>query len=298
MKFVYAGLPLGALRLAAAGFRPHVICLGHPDAPGARRVRRRLGTSALLLARPNLCDSGIVRAILSTEPQVLLSWFWPQRIPASLLAQLPRGGYGVHPSLLPRWRGPDPYFWAVYQGDLETGVSVHRLDETYDTGAIVVQDRLAIRPSDNAWQLARRLDTLGLERLCWLARQLEGGAAIPQTPQNAAAASEAPRPSADLLAIDWSQPAEHIVRLVRAAAPYPGASAELGGAEVDVLDASLCSVSLPRALAPSEAVSYAGRVVVQSGAGGVVILKVRTEAGELLRGAEVARLFGRGLSPL
>jgi methionyl-tRNA formyltransferase len=298
LKFAYAGLPLGALALAAAGFCPQVICLGHTEAPGARRVRRLLGRSALLLARPNLRDSEVMRAILSGRPQVLLSWFWPQRIPAALLARLPHGGYGVHPSLLPRWRGPDPYFWAIYRGDPETGVTVHRLDTEYDTGAIVAQDRVAVDTSENAWQLARRLDGLGLSRLCWVAQQLAHGAPLAETPQEAGAATSAPRPSAEVLAIDWSKPADQIVRLVRAAAPYPGATAALADAEVDIVEAALCPASLPRALAPSEAVSLDGRVVIQSGSGGVVLLKVRTDTGALLRDAHVARLFRRGLSRL
>src|SRR5687767_9769653 len=123
LRIAYVGLPLGALALAQAGFTPDLIGLGHPDAPGARRVRRVLGRRALVLGRPDLHAGALQAALASVQPDVLLSWFWPQRIPEAVLTLPPLGAYGVHPSLLPRWRGPDPYFWALYQGDTETGVT-------------------------------------------------------------------------------------------------------------------------------------------------------------------------------
>ena len=69
----------------------------------------------------------------------------------AVLEVAPLGAIGVHPSLLPRHRGPDPYFWAIESGDLETGVTAHRLEEEYDTGAILAQRRLAIDASWNSW---------------------------------------------------------------------------------------------------------------------------------------------------
>jgi methionyl-tRNA formyltransferase len=298
LRITYVGLPLGALALAAAGFPPLAICLGHSDAPGARRVRRRLGAGALVLSRPNLADPGVQRALASTEPDLLLSWFWPKRIPEAVLDLAARGAYGVHPSLLPRWRGPDPYFWAIRSGDPETGVSLHQLLPEYDTGGVLQQERLAIDPAENAWSLARRLDRLGLPLLVEAARRLSLRQPWPAVAQDPQRVTLAPRPDDEALAIDWSQPADEILRLVRAAAPYPGASAELGSASVELLSARLVPGGLPDALEPAEAVLIGGEVAVQTGRGGLLLEHVRDAHGNALHGSAIQALFPGGMSVL
>jgi methionyl-tRNA formyltransferase len=298
LRITYVGLPLGALALARAGFPPSTICLGHGDAPGARRVRRTLSRRALLLTQPDLSDQGVQRALASAESELLLSWFWPKRIPPAVLSLSKHGAYGVHPSLLPRWRGPDPYFWAILAGDRETGVSLHALEAEYDTGAVLQQEKLAIEPHENAWSLARRLDRLGLPLLVEAARRVarnEPGAAFAQDPL---AVTLAPRPDDEELAIDWSRPADGILRLVRAAAPYPGASAELGDALVEVIAARRAPSALPKALRPAEAVLVGDEVAIQTGDGGVILERVRDATGALWHGRAVRGLFPGGLSPL
>lgn len=288
---------MGAWLLARAGFYPQLICLGHLDTPGARRVRRQLGQRALILGQPDLRAPAIVERFRDLAPDALLSWFWPKQIPASILA-LPRlGAYGVHPSLLPRWRGPDPYFWTLYAGDPHAGVSLHALEAEYDTGAVIMQQRLRVAEGDDAWSLARRLDRLSIALLLEAARALrDGDAPLNGAAQPNAGTSQAPAPEESLLSIDWSADAAQIVRLIRAAAPNPGALAELADTTVEVLRARLCPRQLPRALEPAEAVWLDGGVVVQTGAGAVALDRVRTEDGEIVSGAEIARLFAGELA--
>jgi methionyl-tRNA formyltransferase len=296
VRFAYFGLPLGALTLARHGLAPSVVVLGHTDAPGARRVRRQLARDALLLARPELDDSGVQRAIASAAGDALLSWFYPKQIPASLLRRFPRGAFGAHPSLLPRWRGPDPYFWALYQGDLETGVSLHRLEAEYDTGAVIEQEALSIESRDDGFRLAKRLDRPSLRLLLSCAQRLQAGEALAGEPQDERRVTLAPRPEPELLEIDWEAPAAEVVRLVRAAAPYPAANCELGSEVVDVLEAELYLRPLPRALQPYDAVWTPLGLVVRAGDAGVLIKRVRDDAGTLLRGSELTRLFPEGLT--
>ena len=298
LKIAYFGLPLGALCLANAGFVPRVICLGHPDANGERRVRRRLSGRALTLGRPDLEDAGVQRALASCQPDVILSWFWPRRIPASVLALARRGAFGAHPSLLPLWRGPDPYFWAIYAGDRETGVSLHRLDAEYDTGAVVAQRSIAIAPDDNAWTLAKKLDRPSLALLVECATRLARGEVLAGSAQDHAQATEAPAPDAQGLAISWQRPVAAILRLIRAAAPYPGATAELGEHEVEIVGARAFAPALPRALQPADAVLSSAGVVVAARDGGILLEHVRMETGAELRGEQIAQLFESGLSRL
>jgi methionyl-tRNA formyltransferase len=276
VRILYLGLPLGALHLGRAGFWPDLACIGHPDAAGMRRLRRVLGPRrALLLGRPDLDDPAVQETLAAARPDVLLSFFWPRRIPAAVLALPARGAFGTHPSLLPRWRGPDPYFWTIARGDVETGVTLHRLAGDYDTGPIVAQRTLAVPDGIDAWRLARRLDRPALQLLAECASRLARGEPLAGTPQDDALATWAPAPSAQELAIDWHRPAGEIVRLVRAAAPFPGATALLPEGLVRVVEARVAREPPPRALEPAEAWQTPEGLAVRAADLGVLL--VRTE---------------------
>ncbi len=308
VRFLYFGLPIGAEVLRRNGFVPVVASFGH-RLPGLLRARARLASRAfepraaqhpslapaplerpLLLAKPDLRDPGVVRALASARPEVILSWFWPQRIPEEVLALAPRGAFGVHPSLLPRHRGPDPFFHAIRQGDAETGVTLHRLDGQYDTGRIVAQLRTPIRPDENAWHLARRLDRPSLALLVEAARRLSAGEALEGEPQDERLATSAEQPDEEALAIDWDEPADAILRLIRAAAPAPMACALLGDELAFVARAVRHEGPVPSVLLPGEALRTPEGVVVVCGEGAIRLLEVEDEAGERYRGVEIDRL--------
>lgn len=291
LRIAYFGLPLGALALGRAGFTPRVVALGHVDQPGARRVRRRLSQHSLVLGQPDLGEPSIVGALAAAKPDVILSWFWPKRIPGHVLALAPAGGFGVHPSLLPRWRGPDPYFWALVSGDPWTGVTLHRLDETYDTGRIVAQASVPIAPHHNGWTLAKALDAPSLRLLLDAAARLSRGEALEGIPQDDALASDAPQPDAQTVAIDWQSTCADIERLVRAARPYPGATLQVEDAVLELLKVRRFCEPLPRALEPGDAVLTPDGVVIVASDGGLVLSEVRLEDGELYQGSEIAGLF-------
>lgn len=285
MRILYLGLPLGAEVLRRSGFAPDVVCIGHLDANGRRRLRRRL-PRALLLGAPSLEDPAIVELLASARCDLILSWFWPKKIPATVLALAP--AFGVHPSLLPRWRGPDPYFWAIRAGDRETGVTLHRLEPEYDTGRVVAQRSLSIAWNDDGWSLARKLDRPSLGLLIECARRFRAGDAMLGAPQDEALATEAPQPEEEALALDFDRPASEIERWVRAARPEPGARAELGESLVTFLDVSVDDVSPPGGLEIGEAWIAGGVVRIRCGEGVLRVDRVRDEDDEGLEKSEEA----------
>lgn len=298
MRILYLGLPLGAAVLLRAGHAPVACAIGHPDAPGMTRLRRRLPRETLLLGRPSLEDAAVRAALASTRYDVLLSWFWPRRIPLGLIEGAVRGAFGVHPSLLPRWRGPDPYFHAIAAGDLTTGATLHRLAEGYDTGPVVARVALPIRAGDTAWTLARRLDRPSLGLLVTCADVLAAGLDLRGEPQDEALATPAPRPTDDELALRFAEEdADALERRVRAAAPEPGAGALLEETLVTVQQARVWTGSFPSALLPGEAFvaqhGIAGtRVVVRARRGGLLLERVRVEDDDrVLEGAAIASLL-------
>ncbi|MFW5925387.1 MAG: methionyl-tRNA formyltransferase [Myxococcota bacterium] len=282
VRILYLGLPLGALHLARHGFVPAAVAVGHPDAPGMRRLRRRLGPrGVLLLGRPDLASPQVQATLRAARPDALLSFFWPRRVPREVLEGVPLGAFGTHPSLLPRWRGPDPYFWAIRSGDAVTGVTLHRLSADYDTGAIVDRRVVPVGEAD-AWRLARRLDGPALDLLVQCAERLSAGERLQGTPQDPALATPAPAPRDADLEIDWRRPDAEIVRLVRAAAPHPGAHTRIGHTPVTVLEARPTGDPPPAALQPAEAWQTSGGLAVRAGRGAVHLIRVRTAAGRMV----------------
>jgi methionyl-tRNA formyltransferase len=141
---------------------------------------------------------------------------------------------GVHPSLLPKYRGAAPVAWALLNGETATGVTIFRLNERLDAGEVLLQERVPIRPGEPADSLSGRLARLGADALVTaLDRIAEGGAQF--VPQDDAGASLAPKLTKAQGRIDWRQPAEAIERLVRATTPWPGATTAWHGEALKVL---------------------------------------------------------------
>jgi methionyl-tRNA formyltransferase len=304
VRFLYFGLPLGAEVLRRAGFVPQVASFGHRMS-GLRRVRARLAplvlptdrTSAplatehpLLLFKPDLDDPSVVQTLASARPDAILSWFWPTRIPEAVLSLAPRGAFGVHPSLLPRHRGPDPYFHAIRAGDAETGVTLHRLEAAYDTGHVVAQRRVPITERDDAWRLARKLDRPSLALLVECAERLSRGEALDGLVQDESLATEAPQPTEEELCLDWDASADEIVRLVRAAAPAPMVSTLLGDELVFVRRAVRYEPEIPDVFEPGDALRTPEGIVVVAGQGAVRLVEVEREDGERVRERDIDRL--------
>lgn len=154
----------------------------------------------LELGGPNIPD-----ALAALHFDAITVACFSRRLPASLL-RLPRlGCLNVHPSLLPAHRGPDPLFWIFHDGDEAGGVTIHLMDEGFDTGPIVLRENVALSDGTTEAMLdlvcARRGGELLAEALFGLdARTLQ-----PQ-PQNAAHASYQSWPTEDdyIITPAWS----------------------------------------------------------------------------------------------
>lgn len=269
LRIAFFGLPLAALLLDADGHDLRVVVLSPIEAPGRRRLVRKLGAARVLDAAD--ADDGLAARLAAAEIDLLVSWFWTRRLPESVLDAARLGGIGVHPSLLPRHRGPNPFFWAIDSGDATTGVTVHRLSDEYDRGDTLAQIEVPIEERD-AWQLARALDRpslIGLRRV--VAAIAEGRAPIASR-QDEARATWAPEPDGVLLRADWSWPRARVLRRIRALSPVPGLALEMRGVRFFVTRASACDC--PEPLEPGEAAVVGDppeRVVVRAGDGGVGI---------------------------
>lgn len=148
-------------------------------------------------------------------------------IPKEIL-EIPKfGALNIHPSLLPRWRGPSPIQYTILHGDAEAGVTLMKIDEQMDHGPILAQQKLeAINnqlPVNQATykELHDELARIGAELLIeTLPKYLSGE--ITSVPQDDAKATFSKLLRKDDGRADWKKPAEEIERRVRALNPWPG----------------------------------------------------------------------------
>ena len=143
-------------------------------------------------------------------------------LPKPILAAPRFGCLNIHASLLPRWRGAAPIQRALMAGDAETGITIMQMDEGLDTGPILLQERLAIGPDDDAGILHDKLASLGARLIL---RALDGLAtsALAAQPQPCAGITYAAKLTRDDEWLDWRRSAEDLARQVRALSPRPGA---------------------------------------------------------------------------
>ncbi len=151
-----------------------------------------------------LNDPGFLTLLASFAPDVICVACFSRRLPPGVV-RLPRlGCLNVHPSLLPDNRGPDPLFWTFRRGEAFTGVTVHLLDEGFDSGPIVIQKAMDIPAGTTEAALEARLATLGGKLLARAVEGLATGALHP-TPQDTTRATGYGWPQDDDYVIDLRQ---------------------------------------------------------------------------------------------
>jgi methionyl-tRNA formyltransferase len=139
------------------------------------------------------------------------------------------GPINIHPSLLPKYRGPSPIQWALLNGDAETGITFIRMNEKMDAGNILYQEPMTIDPGDNVITLTDRLAKRSAKILSSFLQKVDAEGLQEGTVQDHARATFTPILTKEMGRIEWSQNAEQIVRQVRALVAWPTAYAFLDG---------------------------------------------------------------------
>jgi methionyl-tRNA formyltransferase len=114
-------------------------------------------------------------ALRDARPDVILSFHFDQIFTLETLALAPLRGMNIHPSLLPRHRGPIPAFWALQEGSGATGISIHRIAARIDTGEVLAQRAHALPPGVSASTAARLLHEAALPMIGEVLRALAQG---------------------------------------------------------------------------------------------------------------------------
>lgn len=233
MRAIFAGTPdfaVPTLRAMLKAGHEVALVITQPDRPAGRG--RKLGptpvkTCAIENAVPVLQPKSInapesVAVIRHLEPDVLVTEAFGQKLLAEVLSVPKLGGFNVHASLLPRYRGAAPINWAILNGEDRTGVSIIRMGREIDAGEILEQESLPIEPDWTAGDLAGALSGIGARLMVRVLSEVEFNAAN-AVEQDGSLASFAPKlTKADGL-IPWRKTARAVHNHIRGMTPWPGA---------------------------------------------------------------------------
>ncbi|MBT8328446.1 MAG: methionyl-tRNA formyltransferase [Desulfofustis sp.] len=179
-----------------------------------------------------------VNWVRNLKPDLLVLGFVTAFVPLEMIELATHGGINYHPSLLPKFRGGSAINWAIINGETETGVTIHFIDEGVDTGPILLQEKVDITSDDTVKSVYfGKLYPLGIRMIAEAVRLIREGKATP-TDQDESLASFQPVISTSDTVVDWTQSTETIFNLIRGSNPSPGAVTRLGDQTCAFYDAT------------------------------------------------------------
>ena len=295
LRIVFAGTPEFAVpSLRAAASRNEVVAVyTQPDRPAGRgrglqasKVKLEAIQRGIPVLQPESLKSQLARdALRALKPDLLVVVAYGLILPQSILDIPTHGGWNVHASLLPRWRGAAPIQRAIEAGDGETGVCLMQMEKGLDTGPVLLSQRIAIGAHETGGQLHDRLAELGAQTLADGLGLLRAGMRPVPQPQPVVGVTYAHKLDKAEARLDWSQPADVLARKVRAFNPWPIAEAELAGDRVRIHDA--IALPLAHAVAPGSLL-LAGRegIDIACGDGALRIRVLQREGGKPITAAD------------
>lgn len=259
MKIVYFGTPeIAASQLEAilsAGYEV-VAVVTTPDRPAGRgkqmhssEVKECAMKHGLPVLQPEkLKDEAFVEQLRSYNADLFVVVAF-RMLPEVIWSMPPKGTINLHASLLPQYRGAAPINHAIINGETETGLTTFILDKEIDTGAMIMQEKVAIGENMNAGELHDALMHLGNEVIVKTIKMIEEGKVKAQS-QNSVIEKEnltlkhAPKIFKEDCYIDWNKSGREIYNFVRGLSPYPAAHAKIQNPEGEILDLKIYATEM------------------------------------------------------
>ncbi len=252
LRIVFLGTPdfaVESLRRIHEGGYNIVGVVTMPDKPAGRGhkllqspVKQYAVEHNLKLMQPvNLKDSAFVDELRSLQANLFIVIAF-RMLPEIVWSMPELGTFNLHASLLPKYRGAAPINWAVMNGDTETGVTTFFLKHEIDTGDILRQERIEIKPTDNVGDVHDKLMMLGADLTMDTIQHIIAGDLRP-IPQDELLQGVEPTPAPKIFKetcrIDWQRNMIDIHNHVRGLSPYPAAWTEFENKNGELLSAKI-----------------------------------------------------------
>ena len=172
------------------------------------------------------------------------------RMLPAVVWQMPElGTFNLHASLLPQYRGAAPINFAIINGETETGLTTFFLNEEIDKGAVIMREKVAIRPDETAGELHDELMTLGNQVVVETIKKIKKGV-VCALPQDEMAEGQplrpAPKISKEFCNVDWSQDCQTVYNHIRGLSPYPAAHTSIHSESGEIIELKIFSSYIDR----------------------------------------------------
>ena len=231
LKIIYAGTPEFAVPALQALLRSEHQLLGvytQPDRPAGRGRKLQAGPVKacalehdLPVYQPeNFRSARDLDVLIGLQADIMIVAAYGLLLPPAVLAAPRLGCINIHASLLPRWRGASPIQQAILAGDSHSGVTLMKMEQGLDSGAVIASSSIEIDRSWNAGDLRDALAPLGAGILMETLDDIET-ALRRARPQDETQVTYAPRLVKQQAEVDWRKPLQQLLREVRAFNPWP-----------------------------------------------------------------------------
>ena len=257
ISIAYFGTPeFAASQLEAilkAGYKVAVV-VTIPDKPAGRGrkiqysdVKKTALEYGLPILQPEkLKDPVFIEQLASYQANLFIVVAF-RMLPAVVWQMPEQGTFNLHASLLPQYRGAAPINFAIINGETETGLTTFFLNEEIDKGAVIMREKVAIRPDETAGELHDELMLLGNKVVVETIKKIENGdvQALPQDEllENQTLKS-APKISKEFCNADWSRDCKTVYNHIRGLSPYPAAHTQLQSESGEIIDMKLYAAEI------------------------------------------------------
>lgn len=161
-----------------------------------------------------------VNYVLKTNADLIMIGTWRERLKPKTFTLPKIGTVNIHPSLLPRYRGPNPYMQVILRGEKKTGVTLHLVDENLDTGSVLLQNEIDILPTDTGKELREKTYIAARKLMSEFLRKIQNEVIIP-IKQNESRASYFGFVDENMKMLDFkNKTSEELSAIIRALHPW------------------------------------------------------------------------------
>ncbi|OOY09273.1 methionyl-tRNA formyltransferase [Thioclava sp. ES.031] len=200
-------------------------------------------------------------------------------LPQAILDAPAKGCLNIHASLLPRWRGAAPIHRAIMAGDSQTGICIMQMEAGLDTGPVLLREATEIGATETTGELHDRLSAMGARLILDALSEIDSLILQPQPEDGVTYAAKIDKAEAQ---VDWTRPADEVIRHINGLSPFPGAWTEIAGERIKLLRA-----------APAEGSGAPGEILdgftIACGTGALEILEAQRPGKRPMSGADVLR---------
>lgn len=186
----------------------------------------------------SLDDPNFIKELKNTVPDIILVVSFGKILPRSMLTVSKIMPLGVHPSLLPRYRGAAPIQRVFLNGEKETGISIFKIIEKVDAGPLLLQEKVPIENHDDIFTLSRKLVEVGVECFVNALALIEANRYRLRL-QNDEQSTYASKLTKAEGRIRWEKTAEEIMNVIRATKVWPSAYTFYNQQRIQIIEAEV-----------------------------------------------------------